>query len=59
MFFRGRSQAFKYTAGDLKPDDYVNKLIHQNKGYIVLRNLRGSPPYFEKERLVCYDMSAG
>lgn len=35
------------TAGDLKSDDHVNKLIHQDEG-IVLRNLKGSPPYFEK-----------
>ena len=38
----------KYTAGDLKSDDYVNKLVHQDEGYRVLRNLRGSPPDFEK-----------
>ena len=28
-------------------------------GAPLLRNLRGSPPYFEKERLVSYDMSPG
>ena len=38
----------KYTAGDLKSDDYVNNLIHQDEGFRVLRNPRGSPPYFEK-----------
>ena len=38
----------KYTAGHLKSDDYVNKLIHQDEGFRVLRNLRGSPPHFEK-----------
>ena len=27
----------KYTAGDLKLDDYVNKLIHQDEGFRVLR----------------------
>jgi len=43
-----KTKGNKYTAGDLKSDDYVNKLIHQDEGFRVLRNLRGSPPYFEK-----------
>ena len=38
----------KYTAGDLKSDGYVNKLIQLDEGFRVLRNLRGSPPYSEK-----------
>ena len=38
----------KYTAGDLKSEDYLNKLVHLDEGFRVLRNLRGSPPYFEK-----------
>ena len=38
----------KGTSGDLKSDDYVNKLIQLDEGFRVLRNLRGSPPYFEK-----------
>lgn len=25
----------------------VNKSIHEDEGFRVLRNLRGSPPYFE------------
>ena len=43
-----KTKGTRYTAGDLKSDDYVNKLIHQDEGFRVLRNLRGSPPYFEK-----------
>ena len=43
-----KTKGTKYTAGELKSDDYVNKLIHQDEGFRVLRNLRGSPPYFEK-----------
>ena len=38
----------KYTAGDLKSDDYVNKLVNQDEGFRVLRNLRRLPPYFGK-----------
>ena len=38
----------KYTAGDLKSEDYVNKLIHLDEGFRVLKNLRGSPGYFQK-----------
>ena len=43
-----KTKGKKYTAGDLKSDDYVNKLIQLDEGFRVLRNLRGSPPYFEK-----------
>ena len=43
-----KTKGKKYTAGDLKSDDCVNKLIHLDEGFRVLRNLRGSPPYFEK-----------
>ena len=43
-----KTKGTKFTAGDLKSDDYVNKLIHRDEGFRVLRNLRGSPPYFEK-----------
>ena len=37
-----------YTAGDLKSESSVNKLINLDEGLQVLRNLRGSPPYFER-----------
>ena len=37
-----------YTAGDLKSGDYLNKLMYLNEGFRVLKNLKGSPPYFEK-----------
>ncbi|CAB4033744.1 Hypothetical predicted protein, partial [Paramuricea clavata] len=37
-----------YTAGDLKCESFVNKLINLDEGFRVLRNLRGSPPYFER-----------
>ena len=43
-----KTKGKKYTAGDLKSEDYLNKLIHLDEGFRVLRNLRGSPPYFEK-----------
>ena len=32
-----------YTAGDLKSESSVNKLINLDEGFRVLRNLRGSP----------------
>jgi hypothetical protein len=37
-----------YTAGDLKSESSVNKLINLDEGFRVSRNLRGSPPYFER-----------
>ena len=36
----------KYIAGDLNSDDYVIKLIHQDEGFRVSRNL-GGLSYFE------------
>ena len=38
----------KYTAGDLKSAESLEKLIHLDEGFRVFRNLRGSPPYFER-----------
>ena len=35
-----------YTAGDLKSESSVNKLITLDEGFQVLRNLRGSPLHF-------------
>ena len=43
-----KTKGKKYTAGDLKSDDNVNKLIQLDEGFRVLKNLRGSPPYFER-----------
>jgi hypothetical protein len=37
-----------YTAGDLKSESSVNKLINLDEGFRVFRNLRDSPPYFER-----------
>ena len=37
-----------FTAGDLKSESSVNNLINLDEGFRVLRNLRGSPPYFER-----------
>jgi endonuclease/exonuclease/phosphatase (EEP) superfamily protein YafD len=37
-----------YTAGDLKSESSLNKLINLDEGFRVFRNLRGSPPYFER-----------
>ncbi|XP_078383037.1 uncharacterized protein LOC144665645 [Oculina patagonica] len=38
----------KYTAGDLKSAESLEKLIHLDEGFRVFRNLRASPPYFER-----------
>ncbi len=43
-----KTKGKKYTAQDFKTEEHVNKIIHLDEGYRVLRNLRGSPPYFEK-----------
>ena len=43
-----KTKGKKYTAGELKSEDYLNKLVHLDEGFRVLKNLRGSPPYYEK-----------
>ena len=43
-----KTKGKRYTAGELKSDNYVNKLIHLDEGFRVLKNLRGSPAYFQK-----------
>ena len=43
-----KTKGKKYTAGELKSEDSLNKLVHLDEGFRVLKNLRGSPPSFEK-----------
>ena len=38
------------TAGQLKQQGGLERLIHHDEGYKFLRALRGSPPYFEKAK---------
>ena len=42
-----------YTAG-LRDADSINKLIKFDDGYRVLKDLRGSPPYWEKAKRDLY-----
>jgi len=43
-----KTKGKKYTAGELKCQETVDNLVRLDEGFRVLRNLRGSPPYFEK-----------
>ena len=38
------------TAGQLKQQGTLERLVHLDEGYKFLRALRGSPPYFEKAK---------
>ena len=38
------------TAGQLKQNGTVERLVHLDEGYKFLRALRGSPPYFEEAK---------
>ena len=38
------------TAGDLKKEGALDRLVHLDEGYRFLMALRGSPPYFEKTK---------
>lgn len=43
-----KAQGKCFTAGVLKSEDYLNNLVHLDKGFRFLKSVRGSPPYFEK-----------
>jgi len=43
-----KTKGKKYTAGELKSQETIDNLVRLDEGFRVLRNLRGSPPYFEK-----------
>ena len=43
-----KTKGKKYTAGELKTEDCINKLIHLDEGLRVLKNVRGSAPYFQR-----------
>ena len=43
------------TAGLLKNNDQVNQLIHSDQAFKFMRNVRGSPPYWQR---VFYDVLA-
>ena len=45
---KGRNSSL--TAGQLKRQGSLERLIHHDEGYKFLRALRGSPPYFEKAK---------
>jgi len=45
-----------FTAGELRHSDAVDKLIKFDEGYRVLKEIRGSPPYWEKAQKELYAM---
>ena len=45
-----KTKGKKITAGELKKEGALDKLVHLDEGYRFLRALRGSPPYFEKSK---------
>ena len=48
------------TAGQLKQQGTLERLIHLDEGYKFLRERQGSPSYFEKakQRYFCNDQTA-
>jgi len=42
-----------FTAGDLKSEDYLNKLARLDEGFRVLKSVRGSPPYLKSTKTTC------
>ena len=48
FFQKAQDKGKKYTASDLKSEGHLNKFIHLDEGFRVLRNLRSLLPFFEK-----------
>ena len=46
--FKGNNR--NLTAGHLKQEGALERLVHLDEGYKFLRALRGSPPYFERAK---------
>ena len=44
------------TAGQLKQQGTLERLVHLDEGYKFLRELRGSPPYLEKAKKYIFAM---
>ena len=44
------------TAGQLKQQGTLERLVHLDEGYKFLREVRGSPPYFEKAKKDIFTM---
>ena len=49
---KGKGNNSSLTAGQLKQQGSLERLIHHDKDYKFLRALLGSPPYFEKQRKI-------
>ena len=45
-----------FTAGELRQSDAIDSLIKFDEGYRVLKEIRGSPPYWEKAQKELYAM---
>lgn len=56
-----QSSSVKLTAGILKDKESVDDFIHIDVGYKFMKNLRGSPPYFEQvtKELMCMIRTLG
>ena len=42
-----------HIAKDFKSEESINDIINLDEGFRVFKNLRGSPPYFEKCKKIC------
>ena len=51
---RHKTEGHVYTAGQLRDVNTIDKLIKSDDGYRVLKDLRGSPSYWEKAKLDLY-----
>lgn len=45
-----KTQGRKMTACEVLSSDFIDNLVKQDDGFGVLRNLRGSPPYWEQTK---------
>lgn len=47
---KGKLNGKKYTAAQVLDSHTADSIVRLNEGFQVLRNLRGSPPYWEKAK---------
>jgi hypothetical protein len=50
LALRKHKAVTKINAGNLRNAAYVESLVRKNEGYTFLKNLRGSPPYFQQAK---------
>lgn len=52
-FRKCKTKGKKYTTGDLKSEDYLNKLVHLDEGFIVLKKIEAFHLILKSAKKTC------